>query len=138
MASALQQACQTRPLSFHSCLKPRAVACVYSVVVLVDVDGVAACARCVCPLLLLHAQVPLNATASFHQCGPKSPFPHLPYKTGAMHLRFLQVICVGYCGWGGRGPSMHLLAEVHVCLDRGRVGRRLTGCELVCMPWLPD
>jgi hypothetical protein len=35
--------------------------------------------------------VPLNATASFHQSGTKTPFPHLPYKTGAMHFRFMQV-----------------------------------------------
>lgn len=35
--------------------------------------------------------MPLNATAPFHKCGAKSPFPHLPFKTGAMHFRFMQV-----------------------------------------------
>eukprot|EP00883_Tetradesmus_obliquus_P010940 jgi/Sobl393_1/3671/SZX73191.1 len=37
-----------------------------------------------------HRHVPLHATRCFHAGGPKSPFPHLALKSGAMHFRFMQ------------------------------------------------
>lgn len=36
-------------------------------------------------------QVPLNSTRSFYQEGQKTPFPHLPWKTGRMHFHFHRV-----------------------------------------------
>jgi hypothetical protein len=42
-------------------------------------------------------QVPLHATRCFHAGGPKSPFPHLALKSGAMHFRFMQVRGRAYC-----------------------------------------
>lgn len=38
-----------------------------------------------------HPQVPLHAVRALHQEAQKSPFAHTPWRTGALHLRFLPV-----------------------------------------------
>lgn len=39
----------------------------------------------------LPAQVPLHAIKALHQEDRKSPFGHTPWRSGALHLRFLPV-----------------------------------------------
>jgi hypothetical protein len=43
------------------------------------------------PGMIAVLQVPLNSTRSFYQEGQKTPFPHLPWKTGRMHFHFHRV-----------------------------------------------